>query len=126
MGKQEKRKIICVRCPRGCEITTTLDGYSIVEIEGNVCNLGREYVTEEVTDPRRIVTTTVKVKNGDYPLVPVWTNVPVPKDEILKIMDTLREIELEAPVEIDQVVVKNILDTKADVITSSKVFRIAE
>src|SRR4030042_5014806 len=98
--KREK-KFICVRCPRGCEIQTTIDGYEIVHIEGNVCKLGREYVNDEITDPKRIITTTIKVKNGKSPLVPVWTDNPVHKDKIFDLMKILREIELDAPVKID-------------------------
>ena len=62
---EENKKFICIRCPRGCEIATTLDGYSITHIEGNVCRLGEEYVKSEISDPRRALTSTVKVKKRE-------------------------------------------------------------
>ena len=120
-NKRNIKKLICIRCPRGCEISTTLDGYTISEIKGNVCKMGIEYVESEVKDPRRIITSTVKVKNGKFPLVPVWTNQPIPKDKIFSLMKELRKIELKAPVNIDEVVLKNIFSTGVDIITSGKV-----
>lgn len=115
---EKKINVICVRCPRGCEIATTIDGYSIVSIEGNVCKLGGDYVKDEITDPKRIVTTTVKVKNGKYPLVPVWTPEPIQKDKIFALMKMLRDVELEAPVKIDRIVLKDIFGTGIDVVSS--------
>jgi CxxC motif-containing protein len=116
--KKIRKKFICIRCPRGCEISTTIDGYTIDIIEGNVCKMGVEYVESEIKDPRRIITTTVKVKNGKFPLVPVWTVQPVPKDKIFPLMKELRKIELKAPINIDKIILKNVLNTGIDIITS--------
>ena len=119
--KKNKKKFICIRCPRGCEIITTVDGYNIVKVEGNFCKMGIDYVEDEIKDPRRIITTTVKVKNGKFPLVPIWTKDPIPKDKIFILMKELRKLELKAPVEIDKVVLKNVFNTGIDVVTSGKV-----
>jgi CxxC motif-containing protein len=121
MSDKINKKFICVRCPRGCEIDTTLDGNTIEEIKGNVCKLGAEYVKDEVTNPRRIVTTTVRVKNGKHPLVPVWTESAIPKDKIFDLMKQLNKIELIAPVKTDQIVIKNVFNLNINVITSGKV-----
>ena len=115
---EENKKFICIRCPRGCEIATTLDGYSITHIEGNVCRLGEEYVKSEISDPRRALTSTVKVKNGKYPLAPVWSSAPIPKDKILDVMKLIREVEIEAPVEIDRKVLSDVLGTGIDILVS--------
>jgi CxxC motif-containing protein len=121
MSTQEK-KFICIRCPRGCEILTSLDGYgAITEIHGNVCKLGRDYVQAELTDPRRTLTTTVRVRHGRHPLVPVWTAQPVPKERVLELADVLRGITLEAPVTLDQVVLENALGLDIDVVASGSV-----
>jgi len=116
-----EKKFICVRCPRGCEIQTTIDGYEIVNIQGNVCKLGTEYVKDEITDPKRIITTTVKVKNGKSPLVPVWTDKPINKDKIFELMNILRNIELDAPVKIDELIIENICDTETNILASGNV-----
>ncbi len=120
-----ERSIICLRCPRGCEISTTLDGYGgIVEIFGNVCKLGRDYVEAEIADPRRILPTSVRVRGGDRPLVPVWTPKPIPKGRLLDLARATRGIELEAPVTVGQVVIENWEDLGVDLVTSGAVRRV--
>jgi CxxC motif-containing protein len=115
-------KTICIRCPRGCEVTTSVDGYgAITAIHGNFCKLGEDHVRDELKDPRRTVTSTVRVKNGKNPLVPVWTDQPIPKDKILALAGELRKIELHAPVHIGQVVLQNALGTGSDVVASGDV-----
>ncbi len=119
----DKRKFICIRCPMGCEIEAVLDGYNVVSLEGNNCRLGEDYVRKEVSDPRRVVTTTVKVRGGVKPLAPVWTDGDVPKARILELTDALRKIELDAPVEIGQVVLENALGLGINVMASGAVER---
>ena len=124
MGNKEIRKFICIRCPRGCEITAHIDDCLIEKIKGSFCKLGREYVETEITDPRRIVTSTVKVKNGDYLLAPVWTSKAIPKGKIFDLMKILSQIELEAPVKINKVVIKNLFGLGVNVLASGKVDRV--
>ena len=114
----EKRKLICVSCPVGCELTVTLDEDEIVEVEGNTCKLGLDYAEQEIFDPRRMVASTVKVKNGYHPLVPVYTEKPVPKPKIFDVLAALREVEIEAPVKINDVVIENVVGTGINVIAS--------
>ncbi|MDF1521112.1 MAG: DUF1667 domain-containing protein [Brevefilum sp.] len=114
----EKRKLICVSCPVGCELEVTLDGNEIVEVEGNTCKLGIDYAEQELFDPRRMVASTVKVKNGYHPLVPVYTEKPVPKPKIFDVLAELRKVEIEAPVSVNDVVIENVLDTGINVIAS--------
>jgi len=118
---KKEKKIICVRCPRGCEVQTSIDGAEIFEIKGNVCRLGEDYVKDEIKNPKRIVTTTVKIKNSASVLLPVWTEKPVPKDKIFEIMKILNTIEVQPPVKSDDIIVENILNTGVNVIASSNV-----
>jgi CxxC motif-containing protein len=104
-----EKNLICISCPRGCEIQTSLDGSgAITRIEGNFCKLGVSYAESEIRDPKRIFTSTVRVINGKYPLVPVWTEKPVPKDKIKKLIELTREIEVAAPVKKGQEILKNV------------------
>ena len=121
MPQKIKKEYICIRCPRGCEISIILNGSSIDKIKGNECKLGIDYIKREIIDPRRIITTTVRVKNGLHPLVPVWTTSAIPKDKIFDLMKKLQKVELEAPVKINTKVLENIFDTGIDVVTSGKV-----
>lgn len=117
-----QKKFICIRCPEGCEIMTTIDGNgAITEITGNSCKLGIEHVNAEVKDPRRTLTTTVMVEGGALPLCPVWSEKPVPKDKVMEIAAELRNKTLKAPVKINQVILENALGTGINVIASRDV-----
>jgi len=116
----ETTKLICITCPVGCELTVTHEGKEMLEVEGNRCKLGVEYAGQEISAPRRMVITTVRVKGGLHPLVPVRSAESVPKEKIFPILKELRKVELEAPVEINQVVLGNALDTGVDVVTSRR------
>jgi len=114
----EKRRIICISCPVGCELDVTLDEGKIVNVEGNACKLGLDYAEQEIFDPRRMVASTVKVKNGFHPLVPVYTEKAIPKPKIFDVLAEIRKVELEAPVAVNDVVIENVLDTGINVIAS--------
>ncbi|KPL23007.1 MAG: hypothetical protein AMJ93_05730 [Anaerolineae bacterium SM23_84] len=115
---EETTKIICITCPMGCTLEVTHDGDTITKVVGEECKRGREYAQAELTDPRRMVTSTAKVKGGVHPLVPVYTAAPIPKPLIFDLLATLRKVELQAPVKEGQVVLENALDTGIDVLAS--------
>jgi CxxC motif-containing protein len=114
---KEQLKILCITCPKGCSLEVTRDGETIVEIKPG-CKRGHEYVARELTDPRRMVATTVKVKRGNHPLLPVYTAAPFPKGKIPLLMQALRELELTPPITMGMVVVENILDSGIDILAS--------
>ena len=60
----EKINLTCINCPLGCPVQVTMDGGEIVEITGYTCPRGEQYARKEVTNPRRIVTTTVPVEGS--------------------------------------------------------------
>lgn len=115
---------ICLRCPRGCEIHTVLDeNDEILSMEGNKCKLGPEYVKQEIKDPRRVLPTSVRVKNGVRPLAPVWTPQPIPKSMLLELAAASREIELEAPVHVGDIALNNWKGLGIDLVVSGEVLR---
>ncbi|HQE91733.1 MAG TPA: DUF1667 domain-containing protein [Anaerolineae bacterium] len=111
-------KMICITCPMGCSIEVTHEGQTLLNVEGNNCPRGAEYVRRELTDPRRMAATTVRVKGGIHPLVPVYTAQPFPKPRLFELLEVLRRVELEAPVALGQVVLANALDTGIDILAS--------
>lgn len=114
-----EEKIICVTCPKGCTLTVTREGETVVQIQ-NGCKRGHEYARQELVDPRRMVATSVKVRGGIHPLMPVYTAAPFPKPRIPELLALLRSIELQAPVTLDQVVVRDALGSGIDVKASRK------
>ncbi len=113
----ETKKILCITCPKGCTLEITRDGETIVEIKSG-CKRGHEYAEREMTDPRRMVATTVRVRNGTHPLLPVYTAAPFPKGQIQTLMEALRGVEISAPVRMGAVVLENALGSGIDILAS--------
>lgn len=116
-------EITCIICPIGCEVTVHHEEGTISKMEGHQCEKGIGYVKEELFDPRRTLTTTVNVKNGELPLVSVKTSSPVPRKRVFDVMDALSIVEVEAPVKIGDVLVENVLRLDADIVATKKVDR---
>ena len=115
---EEITKMICITCPVGCTLEVSHEGETIISIEGDTCKRGIDYAEAELTDPRRMVTSTVKVRDGVHPLVPVYTAAPIPKPLIFDLLVELRKVELQAPVELGQVALENALNTGINVLAS--------
>ncbi len=116
-------KMICITCPMGCSVAVTREGQTLLSVDGNTCKRGEDYVRRELTDPRRMAATTVRVKGGIHPLVPVYTAQAFPKPRLFELLDALRQVELEAPVTLGQVVLANALDTGIDILASREMPR---
>lgn len=114
----EESEIICVTCPKGCTLKILHEGNQLIDVLESGCKRGKEYAICELTDPRRMVASSVKVKNGLHPLVPVYTASAFPKPLISQLSKVLREIELTAPVYINQVVLSNAINTGIDILAS--------
>jgi CxxC motif-containing protein len=97
----------------------------LVRTEGAACKRGQAFVREELTAPKRMFTSTVRVRGGALPLAPVRSSAPLPKGLLLQVAALLRRLTLEAPVVEHQVVVSNVLDTGVDIIASRDLDRAA-
>ncbi|MFZ3070294.1 MAG: DUF1667 domain-containing protein [Anaerolineaceae bacterium] len=114
----EEVNFICTACPQGCALTVLMEEGEIISVTGNTCKKGLDYAKAEMTDPRRMVASTVKIKNGFHPLLPVYTERPVPKPMIPQVLAEIRKVELVAPVKMKSVVIENVLGTGINVIAS--------
>lgn len=113
--------LTCIGCPLGCAITLEMNGDEIVSITGNTCKIGENHARKEMTNPTRIVTSTVKVIGGRLPVVSVKTAADIPKDKIFDCVRILQSVEVAAPVCIGQVIVSDILGTGVDIIATRNV-----
>lgn len=111
-----QKTITCIICPVGCEITVTATGKTIEKIEGNQCKRGIQYSTDEFLNPKRILTTTVKIDGDNLPVVSVRSDKPLPKNMIFNCMEIIKKVSIKAPVRMGQVVIENILDTGVNII----------
>lgn len=121
--KSEQQEITCIVCPLGCSILVKKKGDN-VEVEGNKCKRGREYARSEALDPRRVLTTSVLVCNGEWPLVSVKTTKPVPKDQLFVVLHEIRRVKIDAPVSCGQVLIRDVADSGIDVVATKTVRKI--
>jgi CxxC motif-containing protein len=114
----EKKHFVCVVCPIGCEIDVVHDGGKIISMEGNKCEKSEEFVSQELIEPMRILTTTVRIQGARWAVIPVRSDKAVPKRLFPRIMKQLRRIKLQAPVSMLDVVVKDSAATGANIIAT--------
>lgn len=119
----ERREFICITCPVGCTLHAIIEGDELIEVDGGQCRRGVDFVREELTDPRRMLTTTVQVEGGILPLVPVRSEEPLPKALVLDVARALRNVVLNAPVAQHQVVLEDALGSGVNIITSRGIAR---
>lgn len=112
-------ELTCIRCPLGCALRVeTNEQGNAVSVTGNSCNLGEQYGKLEVTSPMRMVTSTVKLTGGVHPVIAVKTEKDVPKDKIFDVMDEIKKVSIQSPVNIGDVIIKNVADTGVDIIAT--------
>ena len=111
------KKVTCIICPKGCRIDAKVKDGKIVSIENYDCKRGLEYAKNEVLDPRRILTTTLKLSGGR--VLPVRTKDPIPKKLLKKAMYELKDVIITAPVKVGDIVAKNVVGTGIDLIATS-------
>ena len=106
----EVRELTCIGCPLGCQLTVTM-GNDEIKVEGNTCPRGEAYAKKEVTNPTRIVTSTVKTASD------------IPKGKIFDCMKEIRAVKVAAPVHIGDVIIADCPGTGVAVVASKNVGR---
>ena len=117
----EERRLTCIGCPMGCPLVVTMDGGEVVSVTGNTCKRGEIYGRKEVTNPTRIVTSTVRVSGGSIDMVSVKTKEDIPKGKIFEIVAALRQVTAHAPVKIGDVLLTNAAGTGVDIVATKNV-----
>lgn len=113
-----KRNMICVTCPRGCRLQVVKDGHGKLTVSGNFCARGVKYAQIELSDPRRMIASTVRVRNGIHAVVPVATDQPIPKALILDAMALLKRVVVDAPIRMGDVILPDVLASGVNIVAS--------
>ena len=92
-----------------------------MSFEGSRCKQGIEYATSEAIDPRRVLTSSILVINGEWPLVSVKTTLPIPKNKVFTVLKKIKETMIEAPVRCGDIIIKNVEKTGADIVATKNV-----
>lgn len=113
--------LICIGCPLGCPLTVEMEGSEVKAVSGNTCPRGDAYARKEMTNPTRIVTSTVRVAGGRLAMVSVKTASDIPKGKIFDCVKALKDVEVKAPVRIGDVIVENVAGTGVNIIATKNV-----
>ena len=115
------KTITCTLCPNGCEIEADIEKDRIIRIDGNLCGKGKSYAIQELSNPKRNISSSVLVEGGELPLASVRLTAPVPRSKIFDVMREIKKQRLKAPVHSGQTVIQNVLGLKSDVIVTKTV-----
>lgn len=111
------KELICIVCPKGCHLKVDDN----LNVTGNGCNRGITYAKDELTNPTRMVTSTVKVIGGKLSRVPVVTSKPVPKNKIMDVMEEINKVQVNAPIYIKDIIISNVLGLGVDIVATRSV-----
>ncbi|MFU0799724.1 MAG: DUF1667 domain-containing protein [Xylanivirga thermophila] len=113
-------KLVCILCPRGCNLIVDKTGEEW-NVKGNGCKRGVQYAIQEATCPMRTVTTSMWIDGGDYKLISVKTDKPIPKERIGEVLDEISRKNVYAPIDIGDVLIYNVADTDANIVATRRV-----
>ncbi len=118
--------VTCVICPRGCSISVEWEKgeeKKVLSVNGYSCPRGLKYATAEVVHPERVLTSTVRVKNGSLTLLPIRSASPIPKEAMMDAMKIISSTIIDVAsacyggqLKMGTAVIKNIAGTGIDMI----------
>ena len=111
------KELTCIVCPRGCRLFIDDE----LNVTGNSCPRGAQYAKDELTNPKRMITSVVRVKNRVDTVVSVKTSTSIPKGMIFEVMNELNNVGVDAPTHIGDIVIKNVLNTGADIVITKNI-----
>ena len=111
------KELTCIVCPRGCRLKVDDN----MEVTGNACPRGKIYAINELTNPTRTITSSIRVSNRPYTLVSVKTDKPIPKDKMFEVMEEIDKLSIEAPTQSGQIVKANILGLDSNIIITKNI-----
>jgi CxxC motif-containing protein len=118
-----KKKITCITCPIGCllEAGYDLTKKEIILLKGNQCKKGHKFAQDELFDPKRILTTTVKINSRFFKRLPVRSNIPAPKGMIEIMVKEIKKLKIALPVKMGEILAKNFMDSGVNIISSTTI-----
>ena len=116
-----KKELTCIVCPIGCRLCAEVnENNEVISVSGNTCPRGRVYAEAELTHPTRTLTTTVAVAGRDGMMLPVKTDKPISKENLLPAMEILRSVRVSLPIKIGEIVYPDLLG-EANVVATATI-----
>jgi CxxC motif-containing protein len=121
----KKVEMICIVCPMSCRLVIDVDtAGAVLSVAGNSCNRGDIYARKELTNPTRMLTSTVKISGAIYDRLPVITSSDIPKGMMFEVMKALANVEVVAPVKVNDIILENVCDLGINIIASRSMERV--
>lgn len=114
-----EKELICIVCPRGCHLTIDDN----MNVKGNFCPRGKQYAINEVTCPKRMLTSTVKIISSSIKRLPVITSEEIEKSKMFDVMNAINKVIVKAPVKMHQIIIKNVENTGVNIIATREVLK---
>lgn len=112
-------ELICITCPKGCHLK--VDEENDYTVTGNSCPRGAEYGKNELKNPKRVITSTVRTNSDEHPRCPVKTAGAVAKGKMFDVMTLLDDITLTTPIKVGDTVIENVLDTGINIVACKNI-----
>jgi len=96
------------------------DKGKVKKITGNSCSKGEKYALRELINPKRVLTSTVRVVNGKKSVIAVKTNKPVLLNQMMICMKEVNAFRAKAPIKSGAVLIKDIAKSGADLVATGE------
>lgn len=120
MSEEQTHELLCIVCPEGCEMEV-IEKHGTFVFSKGICQRGQDYARQEIVDPRRVLTSTVRLTGGEVEMLPVRTTQSIPQEKLLEAMDQIAGITAKAPVRIRDVVCPDVAGSGVALIASRSV-----
>lgn len=117
------KELTCIGCPMGCALTVRMESGGIA-VSGNGCLRGVKYAQNEMTAPKRMVTSTVAIRGGEIARLPVKTETEIPREKITACMNEIRSVCVAAPVKLGAVILENCAGSGVNIIATRSVAKV--
>ncbi len=112
-----KKEFTCIVCPVSCNLVVE-DQEGHLTVSENQCKRGLIFGENEFRNPKRMLTTTVKITGSSVKRLPVISVDEVPKNRLIELAELLYKVTVKSPVHRGDIVAKNIGNTGVDVIAT--------
>lgn len=113
-----KNTVTCTICPNGCEIEVNYTTREDAVLNGHRCKRGITYAIDECFEPKRTFTSSVKISGTDRRVMPVRTDMPIPKELTMDAAAAVADMHLQVPVKCGTVLAENFLGTGAKLVAA--------
>ena len=114
------KKLYCETCTNNCLMTIMSGGPGIV-VDGNDCLKGYDFAEQWMSDTKRMLTTTVRTKIPDVPVLSVRTEEPIPKNTVSDAMHEINAMIVEQELGCGETLIESVAGTGVKVIVTSSV-----